>query len=324
MKALVLEKEKGLPSYNNLPDYKGDDDEGVIVNLHYSALNRRDHWITQGLYPGIKKGVILGSDGVGEYKGSRVIINPGLEWGDDQRVQSDHFHVLGLPTNGTFASQVSVPRESIYTTPSHLSDAEAAALPLAGLTAYRVLFSRCQLQSGDNVLISGVGGGVAHFALLFAVAAGANVIVSSSSEEKIQKAIKLGAQHGVDYTDENWVANCKSLMPGGFDIIVDSAAGEGFQNFIKLSAPGARIGIYGGTRGTITSINPQVLFWRQISILGSTMGSPSDFSNMLEFVERHEIKPVIDAVFPMSEYAKAFERLAEARQFGKIVLDNAQ
>jgi len=322
MKALVLQKKKGLPSYTQEAELNSEGSEGIVVDLHYSALNRRDYWITQGLYPGIKEGVILGSDGVGYYNGKRVIINPGLDWGNDERCQSERFHVLGLPSDGTFASKVVVPKENVYHAPKHLSDVEAASLPLAGLTAYRVLFSRCQLQSGDNVLISGVGGGVAHYALLFAVAAGANIIVTSSSEEKIGKAIELGAQHGVDYTGENWVNECKSIVPDGFDVIIDSAAGDGFQNFIKLSSAGGRIGIYGGTRGPITNINPQILFWRQISILGSTMGSPSDFSKMLHFVEHHSIKPVIDAVFPMSDYAQAFERIAETRQFGKIVLDN--
>jgi len=322
MKALVTKDKKGFPSYLDIQPKDRKKSNSSVVELKYSALNRRDHWITKGLYPGITSGVIMGSDGMGSFNDRRVVINPAIHWGSNSRVQSDDFHVLGLPQDGTFSAKVAVPYENIHDVPSHMTDIEASALPLAGLTAYRVLFSRCNLQSGDKILISGVGGGVAHFVLLFAVAHGANVTVTSSSNKKIEKAISLGASHGVNYKMDHWYTKCKSLAPEGFNVIIDSAAGDGFSHFIDLSAPGARIGIYGGTRGEIGSINPQVLFWRQISILGSTMGSPSDFSSMLHFVQKHRIKPVIDAVYPMSEYKKAFKRLAESEQFGKIVFDN--
>jgi len=324
MKALVIQEKQEYPSLQDLPDLNEAPANEEIVDLKYSALNRRDYWITQGQYPGIKNGVIMGSDGMGMIKNRRVLINPGLDWGDNERVQSDAFNVLGLPRNGTFASQVVVPTENIFNVPGHLTDAEAAALPLAGLTAYRVLFSRCSLQAGDKVLISGVGGGVAHFALLFAVAAGAQVTVTSSSKSKIEQAMDLGATHGFNYTNKDWAADCKNHVTKGFDVIIDSAAGDNFSRFIYLSAPGGRIGIYGGTRGKIKSINPQILFWRQVSILGSTMGSPSDFSQMLKFVSKHKIRPIIDKIYPLSKFQLAFQRMAVSNQYGKIVLDNEQ
>lgn len=324
MKALIFEsKALGLRYLSRESKSASPNANEVVVRLLFSALNRRDYWITKGLYPNIKDNVILGSDAVGIYKGDRVVINPGLNWGIDDRVQSDDFEVLGMPSDGTFASEIAISKDYIHPAPSHLSDQEAAALPLAGLTAYRVLISRCGLRKNENVLISGVGGGVAHFALLFAVAAGANVYVTSSSQEKIDKAIKLGANGGVNYSQNNWSKELKSSVSKGFDVIIDSAGGEGFKEFIPLCSPGGRIGIYGGTKGKIQSIHPQILFWRQISILGSTMGSPTDFSNMLKFVESHNIHPVVDTEFSMTDYKKAFTRMEKSNQFGKIILNNA-
>jgi len=321
-KALVLTESKQLPEYIDYSfDVKPAHDE-VYVNLETSALNRRDYWITKGLYPNIETGVILGSDGMGCIDGRRVLINPGLYWGEKQAYQSADFQVLGLPRHGTFSQKVLVPSSHLYDVPAHLSDSEAAAMPLAGVTAFRVLFSQCKVSSSDTVLISGVGGGVAHFVLLFALARGARVIVTSGSEEKIQKAKTLGAKDGVNYKSKEWVDQLMEIQPNGFDVIIDSAAGSGFKHFISLSAPGARIGIYGGTQGKIDTINPQILFWRQISIHGSTMGSPSDFKSMLEFVDTHEIRPVVDAVLPMSDYYKGFQMMSDSNQFGKIVFNN--
>lgn len=323
MKAVIFKnKESGLQYLDRESGVNSEENE-VVVQILFSALNRRDYWITKGLYPGIQDNVVLGSDAVGIYDGDRVVINPGLNWGEDERVQSNDFQVLGMPSDGTFSSEISISKDYIYPVPAHLSDQEAAAIPLAGLTAYRVLFTRCKLQENENVLISGVGGGVAHFALLFSVAAGANVYVTSSSQLKIDKAIKLGAKGGVKYSQKNWANDLKSSVKDGFDVIIDSAGGEGFKEFISLCSPGGRIGIYGGTRGKIQSVNPQILFWRQISILGSTMGSPTDFVNMLKFVEFHKIHPIVDAEIPMSNYEKAFTRMEESNQFGKIILNNA-
>ncbi len=322
MKALVLTENKALPEYTDFSGNLDAGDDEVCVELDFSALNRRDYWITKGLYPNISTGVILGSDGMGTSDGRRVLINPGLFWGDKESFQSDDFQVLGLPRHGTFSQKVMVPFTQLHDVPSFLSDSEAAAMPLAGVTAFRVLFSQCNLSSSDTVLISGVGGGVAHFVLLFALARGARVIVTSGSKEKIQKAKDLGAMEGVNYNSDDWVDQLKEIQPSGFNVVIDSAAGSGFKHFITLCAPGARIGIYGGTRGRIDSINPQILFWRQISIHGSTMGSPSDFKGMLEFVKKHKIRPVIDAVLPMSDFARGFQMMSDSNQFGKIVFNN--
>ena len=318
MKALVLKKLYQALEYQDVeipPPVSGE----VLVRLFAAALNRRDWWITQGQYSKIQLPVILGSDGAGEYRGKAVVINPSLDWGDDPRFQGKSYRILGLPENGTFAEYVRVPRNNLAPMPAHLGWEEAAALPLAGLTAYRVLFTRCRLRAGERVLISGVGGGVALMAMQFALAAGAEVFVTSGSAEKIEKAMRMGAKGGKNYREIDWDKHLKAET-GGFDVIIDSAGGDEFAAFPGLCKPGARIGVYGGSLGKINGLSPQILYWKQISILGSTMGAPAEFRKMLAFVERHKIVPAVDSVFPLDQGNVALDRMGESGQFGKIVL----
>ena len=318
MKALVLNALHQPLDYVEVPDpspVKGE----VVIDLRAAALNHRDLFITQGLYAGIRFPCIFGSDGAGEWRGRRVVIYPALEWGDKPDFQGKNFRILGMPDDGTFAAQIRVPRSNVFPMPEHLTWESAAALPLAGLTAWRTLFSRCTLKKGEKVLISGIGGGVALTTLQLAVAAGADVFVTSSSGEKIQKAISLGAKGGANYREEGWDKKLKQET-GGFDVIVDSAAGDGFASFPALCNPGARIGVYGGSLGKINGLSMQPVFWKQISILGSTMGSPREFRAMLAFVAQHKIVPVVDSVFPLPEGNSAFEKMEKGAQFGKIVL----
>ena len=289
-----------------------------IVELHASALNHRDIWITKGMYPGIITPIILGSDGVGNLAGKNVIINPGLNWGQNEAAQSNDFEVLGLPQNGTFANKICIEDKYIYSMPDHLSILEAAALPLAGVTAYRVLFSRCKVKSSDRVLITGTGGGVALMAVQLALAFGCEVHVTSGSDLKIEKTLELGVHKGYNYKKEDWYKD----VQGQFDVIIDSAGGQSFQHLIKICAPGARIGFYGASLGKYTNLNPQLMFWRQISLLGSTMGSDADFQDMLSFVSTHKIRPIIDEVFDLKDGAKAFAKMEAGEQFGKIVLQH--
>ena len=289
------------------------------IEIIAGALNHRDIWITKGMYPGIKLPCIPGSDGVGIWQGKRVLINPGFDWGSDKSFQSPHFHILGMPTNGTLAEQIYVPENNIYEAPEHLTDTEAAALPLAGVTAYRALITKCKPKHSDTVLITGIGGGVALFAMQYALAMGCKVYVTSSSAEKIALATELGAQGGVLYTDPDWDKQLKKST-GGIDVVIDSAAGDGFSKLPDLCNPGARIAFYGGSKGKITALNPQVIFWRQISIFGSTMGSPRDFEDMLDFVSLHQIHPIIDGVWPLDQIHEAYKYMADGKQFGKIII----
>lgn len=330
MKALVLEEIKRPLALTERPSLEPKHGE-VVVRLKAAGLNRRDYWITQGLYPGVKTPVTLGSDGAGvvsqlgvgvdsSWEGREVIIYPGYEWGDCEKVQSNGFHVLGMPSDGTFASEVAVLASQIHARPSHLNWNEAAALPLAALTAYRALFIQGDLRSAETVLISGVGGGVATFALQFAVKAGAKVWVTSSSPRKIQQAVELGAQGGFDYTAESWTKEFVKLA-GTPELIIDSGAGRGYRNLVNIASPGGRIVNYGGTAGPPEKLDIFKLFWKQLRLIGSTMGSPRDFADMLDFVGKHNIKPVIDAVFPLTEGNRAVEQMKSSPQFGKYVLE---
>lgn len=318
MKAMVLNAVGEMPVLTEVEFPKVEEGE-VLVKLKAAALNHRDVYITQGLYPAIQTPSILGSDGVGALDGERVVLLPGLKWGDREDVQANDYEVLGMPHDGTFAEYIAIPKESVYPCPAHLSDAEAAAFPLAGLTGYRALMTRASAKTSDTVLVTGAGGGVATMVIQLAVALGCKVYVSSSSAEKIAFAKTLGAIDGVNYTEEGWDKTLKT-MTGGLDVVVDGAGGEGFSKLSKLMKPGGRMSFYGGTRGTIPKLNPQLLFWRQITISGSTMGSPKEFEAMLAFVSKHKIHPVVDSVRPLAELPAALARMDAGEQRGKLVL----
>ncbi len=302
----------------------------VTVSLKAAALNHRDVWIKLGQYAGLKWPCIPGSDGAGivtatgegvddSWKGREVVINPSFQWGENEHSQSDDFSILGLPRDGTMAELIVVPVEQLAEKPAHMSWGEAAALPLAGLTAYRALMSRARLQSGERVLVSGVGGGVALFAVQFAVAQGAEVWVTSSSSAKIDGAIKLGAKGGFDYSEAGWGKQAAKDV-SHFDVIVDSAGGDGFDELLNVAAPGGRIVFYGATRGDPSTLAMRKIFWRQLSLLGTTMGSPTDWQAMVEFVATHNIKPAVSDVFDLEEAESAFALMERGGQFGKIVL----
>jgi NADPH:quinone reductase-like Zn-dependent oxidoreductase len=227
-----------------------------------------------------------------------------------------------LPKNGTLAEAIHVPVRQLVPKPGHLSWEEAAALPLAGLTAYRALFSRAQLQAHEKVLINGIGAGTALFALQFAVAAGAVPFVTSSSPEKLRKAEQLGARHGALYTRSGWAKEFGEHY-GQFDVVIDSAGGPGFGELVELCAPGARIVFFGATRGNPPELPARRIFWKQLSLLGTTMGSPADFTAMTEFVARKAIHPVISEVFAFDRVNEAFALMERGEQFGKIVISIA-
>jgi len=302
----------------------------VVVRLRAAALNHRDVWIKLGQYAGLKFPCIPGSDGAGlvialgsgvdvAWLNREVIINPSFDWGSGEHAQGAGFSILGLPRAGTFAEKTAVPVAQLAPKPSHLSWEEAAALPLTGLTAYRAVFSRAQLRAGERVLIAGIGGGAALFALQFAVAQGAEAWVTSSSAEKIARAVTLGAAGGFNYTDPAWTAEA-AKAPGAFDVIVDSAGGAGFEQLIDLAAPGGRVVFFGATRGNPPVLPMRKVFWRQISLLGSTMGSPADWTAMTEFVALHRLKPTVSGIFPLERGGEAFALMERGGQFGKIVL----
>jgi NADPH:quinone reductase-like Zn-dependent oxidoreductase len=331
MQALVL-KELNAPLVTEQRSAPTPAKDEVVVQLRSSALNRRDYWITQGMYPGIKLPVVLGSDGAGEvvqigsglgnfWSNRQVIINPGWDWGSDERFQSESFRILGMPVDGTFASHVVVPADYLHEKPAHLSWHEAAAVPLAGVTAYRAVFTQGELKPNQNVLVNGVGGGVASFAMQYAIAAGANLFVTSSSSDKRDRAVAMGAKAAFNYADDQWHKEVKSSH-GLMDLIIDSAGGEGYNALLELASPGGRIVNYGATAGPPKKIDFFKVFWKQLRIIGSSMGSPADFKSMLTFIAEQRIKPIIDEVLPLDSANAALAKMKTSAQFGKIVLDH--
>lgn len=312
----------------------------VLIHIEAASLNHRDVFIQQGLYPRIKLPVILGSDGAGtveavgdgvdpDWVGQAVLINPAMHWGNNPRFDGPDFQILGMPQNGTFAEYVVVEASYIHHKPDHLSFAQAAALPLTGLTAWRALMSRAGLHADgssapEKVLITGVGGGAALIALQFAVAAGAEVWVTSGSDDKLAKAKTLGATGSVNYHQADWhkvlLEQTGGNRSGYFDIIIDSAGGPSFAKLIDLAAPGGRIAFFGGTTGNITDIVPAKVFFKQLSIFGSTMGNEREFSAMIAFVNQHKIVPILDEIFPLMAVQQALDKMHSGKQFGKIGL----
>lgn len=303
---------------------------GVLIKLKVAAINHHELWSIKEKDLKSDSDIIMGSDGAGIIeavgakvnhikKGDEVIINPSINWGTNSRVHGDNYEILGFPTQGTFAEYICVDHQYVHYKPEHLSFQEAAALPLSGLTAYRALFSRGEIEQYNKVLITGIGGGVALFALRFAVAAGAEVYVTSGDQNKIAKAIELGAIAGANYNDSNWSADLQSKMDG-FDVIIDSAAGDGFSKLTELAKPGGRIALFGRTTGNIPNLSPKIIFWKQLSIHGTTMGSNEEFKEMIALISSQKIHPVIDATYSANDINLAFEKMDRGEQFGKIVI----
>lgn len=308
----------------------------VLVRLRAAALNHRDVYITRGQYAGLKFPITPGSDGVGEIAalgsdvsgmavGDAVVINPSLDWGDDPRIQGPHWRILGLPDNGTFAEMVVVPASSIYPRPAALSDEEVAALPLAGLTAYRALVTRGQARAGETVLVLGIGGGVATFALLIAKHLGARVLVTSGSDAKLERARALGADAGFNYTSGDWSKAARAASGGaGPDLVIDGTGGATLDRALDAARPGGRVVTYGATTGAVPELQARRIFWKQLDVRGSTMGSPEDFRAMLALFAGSArgggLRPCVDQVFPLAEAGAALRHMESASQFGKIVL----
>jgi len=332
MKAVILSSKDSPISIDDIPAPEQHEDN-ILIALQASALNHRDVWISKGLYAQIQYPVIPGSDGAGIViasasklipNGSRVLINPNINWGDETSTQSSKYEILGMPTQGTMAEMISVPAHRVHAIPEHLTFEHAAALPLAGLTAYRAVFTKGFIQSGQSVLITGIGGGVALMAMQFAIAAGAHVYCTSGSQSKIDKAIELGAKGGANYKEEGWERQLHSSIPQGFDCIIDSAGGEQWNQLTGLLKAGGRLVFYGATHGNVPNLAIHRLFWKQITICGSTMGSDAEFEMMLHFCDHHHIIPCIDSIHALEDASHAFSLMEQGQQFGKIVLHHAQ
>lgn len=333
MKALVL-REHSL-AVEDIPRPECPDG-WTRLRVLAAALNHRDQYIREGLYAKIQLPAVLGSDVCATLprdarndsasvphsaRNDRFVVDPSFNWGSDPRAQGRDFHILGMPTQGGFAEEICVPNEHIHPAPLHLSDEECAALPLGGVTAYRALMRQGACTADDVVVVTGIGGGVATFVAQYALALGCKVIVTSRSQQKIDKIIAtLNAPNLVGLVTDSegaWVSALKKHNP---TLVVDSIGGDMVNAYMDAIVAGGRIALYGTSKGAAPSFNLHRLYWKQITLIGSTMGTAQDFSDMLAFVNEHKIVPIIDRVYDLADGAAAFDRMKNAEQIGKIVL----
>lgn len=314
----------------------------VLVAVRTAALNHLDLFVLRGL-PGLPPALphIGGADGAGVIaamgpgvegwqEGDEVVFNPGLWCGQcefcsrGEESMCVRYGILGEHAHGTFAEFVLVPAVSLAAKPHHLSWAEAAAFPLVFLTAWRMLVTRGRLEEGESVLIHGIGGGLAQAALTIASSLGARTFVTSSSAEKLQRAEEMGATHTIDYSTADVAKEIRNLTgKRGVDLVIESTGAATWMTSLKCAAKGGRIVTCGATTGPNPPEEIRLIFWNQLSILGSTMGSRRDWDAMVNAVNRETLRPIVDAEFPLASGREAYRHLAAGEQFGKVVLDVA-
>jgi NADPH:quinone reductase-like Zn-dependent oxidoreductase len=328
MRAAVITA-AGKVGVEDWPDPVAGDGE-VLIKLRRAALNRRD-WFLLGdpAAVGLELPTVIGSDGAGVIEGlgsgvsglevgQEVVILPEFNWGESEEAPGPDFELLGASTQGTHAELISMPADSVYPRPQRLTWEESAALPLAALTAWRALFKRGGLESGQTVLITGASGGVSTYLIQIAAASGARVLVNTSSQEKIDAAKELGAEEGVDRNDEDWPKQIKELSGGGVDLAVDSSGC--WADALKAVRPGGTLSVFGRTAQETAEVGVAATFFGQFSIHGTTMGSPREFQALLDHVDGAEWRPVVDSVLPLDQIADAYERIGGSH-FGNIVLE---
>ena len=316
MKAIRIHEDGGpeVLRYEDAPDPEPGPGE-VLIRLRAASLNHLDLWIRKGL-PSVPKPRILGADGAGirEDTGERVVINPGLEHGE-------RITVIGEHMDGTHAELIAVPGSNVYPLPDDISFEEAAAFPLVFETAYRLLVTKAQLQEDEWVLLWGIGSGVASAGLAIAKALGARALVTSSSDSKLERAQELGADATVNHASGDVGAGVKEATGGtGVDVVLEHVGEATWQSSLQAARAGGRIAVCGATTGPNPPAGLHRIWWKQLTIYGSTMGTKADFEAAYELVKSGRAKPVVDSTFPLAEARAAHERMEAAEQLGKIVL----
>ena len=323
MKAVRIHEDGGpeVLRYEDVEDPVPGPDE-VLLRVRAASLNHLDIWVRQGL-PSVPKPRTLGADGAGVVEalgagadsfaeGDRVLINPGLD--DGARIVGEHL-------DGTHAELVSVPVENVYPIPDGLSFEEAAAFPLVFETAYRMLVTKARLHEGEWVLLWGIGSGVASAAFVLAKALGARTIVTSSSEEKLERARALGADAAVNHAEGDVGAAVKEATGGrGADVVVEHVGEATWKSSLASAGQNARVVVCGATSGPNPPAQLHRIWWKQLTIFGSTMGTKEDFEGAYELVASGAARPIIDRSFSLAEAAQAHEYLESGSQFGKVVL----
>lgn len=334
MRAWLLHDTSGLGSFSLEDVATPEPGSGEVrVRLKASALNHLDLWVSMGLPAPHHFPHIAGGDGAGVIDavgtdverwsvGDEVVINPSMACGECAQCRRgespfcESYGVLGEHMNGTLTEQIVVPSRNVIAKPGNLSWEEAGAYGLASGTAYRML-ERARLQEGDNLLVIGVGGGVATMGLQLGVAMGANVYVTSRDPDKLARAKDLGATDGFDSAGE-FSKDMKAA--GGADVILESVGPATWNQTFRSLKPGGRIAVCGSTSGTKVEVTMPVLFFKQLEIIGSTMFTYDQFDTVTEMMASGNIHPVVDSVTPFEELPKALERMESGAQFGKLVI----
>jgi NADPH:quinone reductase-like Zn-dependent oxidoreductase len=321
VKAVRIHEDGGpeVLRYEEAPDPVPDTGQ-VLIALRAASLNHLDVWIRKGL-PSVPKPRILGADGAGIVvsgegfsPGDRVLINPGADHGNGKvSVVGEHF-------DGTHAELIALPREQVYPLPDGLDFEVGAAFPLVFETAYRMLVTKAAVQEGEWVLTWGIGSGVSTAVLAIGKALGARVIVTSSSADKLERAVELGADAALDHGSDDVVAAVKDISGGGAHVVVDHVGEATWRRSLDAARATGRVCVCGATTGPNPPANLHRIWWKQLTVFGSTMGSKEDFEAVYELVSSGRVVPVVDEVFPLAEAAAAHERLEAGEQLGKIVL----
>jgi NADPH:quinone reductase-like Zn-dependent oxidoreductase len=315
MKAIRIHGDGGpeVLRYEDAPDPEPKPGE-VLVQLRAASLNRLDLWVRAGL-PSVPKPRILGADGAGiDESGRRVVINPSIDHGD-------RITVIGEHMDGTHAELIAVPESNVYPLPDEITFEEAAAFPLVFETVYRMLVTRAGLQAGEWVLAWGAGSGIGSAALVIARALGAHVIATSSSDAKLELARGLGADVVVNHASADVVEAAKDATGGrGVDVVVEHVGEATWQASLQAVRPHGRVVVCGATTGPNPKAALHRIWWRQLTILGSTMGTKTDFEGAYDLVKSGKARPVVDSVFPLADARAAHERVESGDHFGKVVL----
>ena len=326
MKAIRIHEDGGpeVLRYEDVPDPEPSAGE-ILVELRAAGLNHLDVWVRKGL-PSVPKPRILGADGSGVVAalgegaagfeiGERVVVNPGIP--HDGKIT-----VIGEHTEGTYCELKAFPAAQLYPLDDALSFEEGAAFPLTFETAYRMLVTKAGLREGEWVLIWGIGGGVALAAFELCRALGARTIVTSSSRDKLARALELGADVAVSHADDDVVLAVKEATGGaGADVVVETVGEATWERSLAAAAQEGRVVVCGATSGHSPPARLYRLWWKQLAVYGSTMGMPSDFEAAYELVRTGRARVHVDSTFPLAEAARAHERLESGAQFGKVVLE---
>lgn len=328
MKAVLHEGASGMDGLKYAEIDNAEPEKGEVrIKLKTAGLNHRDLFVPNR-HKSEDPALVLGSDGAGIVDavgagvenvkaGDEVIINPSLGWEKNSDAPPKGFEIVGLPFHGTFAEYITVPAENAVEKPGYLSWGEAGVLALSAMTAYRALFTRAKVTEGMTVLIPGATGGAGTFLMQFAAAAGATVYITSRSEEKRSEALELGADKAID-SEADWN---EALAGEKVDVVIESVGAATFNKSVDQLRRGGTLVAFGASAGDTVEFDLRKFFYGQYNLLGSTMASAEELHEMLDFIEKHEIKPVMDQSYPLSDFEEAFDRLENAGMMGKIVFN---